>query len=149
MSQMELDIIMGNTGLLQFNDTQRTENCVWVATAHLLGFSSVSDLEYQLDLPAPEGGSSLDQQQEFRIKLGEYNERVYGQLAVWTLLYNTLPSQSDCVVLIQRADGSGHCVNRVGGQFLDFQLNDEGDDATEDVERSTIVCSWFFELARW
>ena len=85
------------------------------------------------------------------MKLGEYHERVYGKLAVWTLLHGALPTSDnfDCIVIIRRADGSGHCVNRVGGRFVDFQSSDEGDDATSDVLNNTIVSSWFFELARW
>lgn len=150
MSAMDVDVVMANTGLLQFNDPQRSDNCVWVATAHLLGFQSVSDLESKLQLSAPTGGASDAQQQDFRIKLGNYHDRVYGKPAVWTLL-NKLPITPTCdyVVVYQRANGTKHCVNRVGGRYMDYQSSDQGDDATWDVQNSTIVCSWFFELARW
>lgn len=146
---MDLDIIMDGTGLLQFNDSQRTENCVWVATAHLLKFDTVSAMESALQLSAPAGGSSWDQQQNFRIRLNEYFDQVYKKNVVWTLLHNTLPFTSDCVVCFTRPDGTGHCVNREGGQFKDYQMSDVGADATADVQNSTIKFSWFFELARF
>ena len=146
---MDLDRIMDCTGLLQFNDSQRTENCVWIATAHLLKFDTVSAMESALQLSAPAGGSSWDQQQDFRIRLKDYFDRLYGQNVVWTLLHGTLPSMSDCIVCFTRPDGTGHCVNRERGRFKDYQSSDTGADAAADVQNSTIKFSWFFEIARF
>lgn len=132
-----------------FNNEGRSENCVWVSTARLLGFTSVGELQDEVGMIAPVGGAELSECYEFRIALQNYYERTRGQRVTWTLLKERLPLNADCVLLLHRErDDYRHAINRIGGQFLDFQHNDEGDDRSVLVRESNLVQSWFFEPAR-
>jgi len=134
---------------LKLNDAERIDNCVWVSTARILGFRSVSELEKAVHFKAPKGGAVPQQMQAFRIALQDLGQRKFGKPLVWTLLYNQLPSHSNCLVAFERPDGTCHCVLRENGRFVDYQRSDRGMDATADVQRSKIRYTWFFELARF
>ncbi|CZR69537.1 uncharacterized protein PAC_19437 [Phialocephala subalpina] len=132
---------------LYWNDSERTDNCVWVSTARFFN-CTVSEFEQHVGMKAPRTGADEPQIHEFIYAIQKWDLGADRKPAIVVIGHGDFSRIKDetFIVVYQRANGTRHCVLKERERFICYQVSDSGNDVTNEVKAPgvKIVLSWIF-----
>lgn len=130
---------------LYWNDSERTNNCVWVSTARFFN-CTVSELEERVGMKAPQGGANETQIRNFILRVVKRDLGMNGKPGLVLIGRGPFKPLGTNVVCYQRENGTRHCVLQENEKFICYQFNDFGEDVTSEIMApgTEILLSWTF-----